>query len=117
MKPFALSVEVGRETRLEPEASPLKAFHTLGLCTCLYVDNWLVFAPLLGNIDYQRKWPLLIELKVDFFFSLNKSGAGEVKSKSPVAVGKTRLRPLRFGQLVSPAIIGILMMGLQFLGK
>lgn len=40
-----------------------------------------------------------------------------MKSKSPVAVGKTQLRPPHFGQLVSPAIIGILMMGLQFLCK
>lgn len=55
--------------------------------------------------------------KGGFFFSLNKSGMGEVKSKSPVAVGKTHLRPLHFGQLVSPAIIGILMMGLWFLCK
>lgn len=72
MKHFALSAEGGRGARLVPEASPLKAFHNLGFCTCLYVVNWQMLALLLGDIDYQRKWPPLIELKVDFFFSLNK---------------------------------------------
>lgn len=51
------------------------------------------------------------------FFLLFEQVQGKVKSKSPVAVGKTQLRPPHFGQLVSPAIIGILMMGLQFLRK
>lgn len=75
-----------------------------------------MLALLLGDIDYQKKWPPLTELKVDFFL-LFEQVLGEVKSKSPVAVGKTELRPPHFGQLVSPAIIGILMMGLQFLCK
>lgn len=74
MKHFALSAEVGREASLVPEASPLKAFHNLGFCTCLYVVNWQMLAFLLGDTDYQRKWPPLIELKVDFLFSLNKYG-------------------------------------------
>lgn len=55
MKSFALSAGVGMEAKLEPEASPLKAFHNLGFCTCLYVDNCQMLAPLLGNTDYQRK--------------------------------------------------------------
>lgn len=41
-----------------------------------------MLALLLGDIDYQRKWLPLIELKVDFFFSLNKYKR-EVKAKAP----------------------------------
>jgi len=76
MKHVALSADVGREARLVPEGSPLKAFHGLGFCTCLCVFNWQMLALLLRDIDYQRKWPPLIELKVDFFFSLNKYWEG-----------------------------------------
>lgn len=76
MKCFALSAGVGREASLVPEASPLKAFQSLGFC------SWQMLALLLGDIDYQRKWPPLVELKVDFFFSLNKY-KGEVKAKAP----------------------------------
>lgn len=56
MKCFALSAGVGREASLVPEASPLKAFQSLGFCTCLYVVNWQMLALLFGDIDYQRKW-------------------------------------------------------------
>lgn len=72
MKRFALPAEVGKEARSVPEIAPLKAFHNLEFCTCLYVVNWQMLALLLGDIDYQRKWPSLIELKLDFFFPLNK---------------------------------------------
>lgn len=82
MKCFALSARVGREASLVSEASHLKAFQSLGFCTCLYVVNWQVLALLFEDIDYQRKWPPLIELKVDFFFCLNKY-KGEVKAKAP----------------------------------
>lgn len=82
MKCFALSAEVGREAGLVAEASPLKAFQNLGFCACLYVVNWQMLVLILGDIDYQWKWPLEIELKEDFFFSLNKY-KGEVKTKAP----------------------------------
>lgn len=82
MKCFALSAGVGREARLVPEALPLKAFQGLGFCTCLYVVNWQMLALLLANIDYQRKWPPLIELKVDFFLFFEQVQWGG-ESKSP----------------------------------
>lgn len=82
MKCFALSAEVGREAGLVAEASPLKAFQNLGFCACLYVVNWQMLVLILGDIDYQWKWPLVIDLKEDFFFSLNKY-KGEVKTKAP----------------------------------
>lgn len=44
MKHFAVSAGVGREARLVPEESPLKAFHNPGFCTSLYVVNWQVLA-------------------------------------------------------------------------
>lgn len=82
MKCFALSAEVGREAGLVAEASPLKAFQNLGFCACLYVVNWQMLVLILGDIDYQWKWPLVTDLKEDFFFSLNKY-KGEVKAKAP----------------------------------
>lgn len=82
MKCFALSAGVGREAGLVTEASPLKAFQSRGFCTCLYVVNWQVLALLLGDIDYQRKWPPLIELKEDFFLFFEQVQEGG-ESKSP----------------------------------
>lgn len=58
---FALSVEVGREARLVPEASPLKTFHNLGFCACVCVVNWQMETQTIrGN------GPPVVELKVDF---------------------------------------------------
>lgn len=82
MKCFAVSAGVGRETSLVPEASPLKAFQSLGFCTCLYVVNWQMLTLLLGDIDYQRKWPPLIDLKVDYFLFFEQVREGG-ESKSP----------------------------------